>query len=213
MNLRSSLITTIALGVSVCMVTAASAASFTADSISLAPGPKVTADVDGRDVYLEPQVLTDSHGNSIRVFCIDPSGTDVLGTQSPAIQYNASSDLAQLGLTSIQAGEIQWLDNYSVGKTDEFDDAIQGAMAEVKGSSVTNISDSVVADDLSTLMANLETASFQSGLIPTNMPSAQIVVPPPSAVPEPASWALMLVGFGGMGVAIRSRRRAIPALA
>lgn len=27
-----------------------------------------------------------------------------------------------------------------------------------------------------------------------------------AAVPEPASWALMLVGFGGMGIAIRRRR-------
>jgi hypothetical protein len=27
------------------------------------------------------------------------------------------------------------------------------------------------------------------------------------AVPEPASWAVMLVGFGGLGVAMRSRRK------
>ena len=27
------------------------------------------------------------------------------------------------------------------------------------------------------------------------------------AVPEPATWAMMLVGFGGMGVALRRRRR------
>ena len=32
---------------------------------------------------------------------------------------------------------------------------------------------------------------------------------PGAAVPEPASWALMLLGFGGLGAAMRSRRRAI----
>lgn len=35
----------------------------------------------------------------------------------------------------------------------------------------------------------------------------------PAAVPEPATWALMLVGFGGIGAALRSRRRAATAQA
>ena len=30
-------------------------------------------------------------------------------------------------------------------------------------------------------------------------------------VPEPATWALMLIGFGGMGLALRSRRGLLPA--
>jgi hypothetical protein len=34
-----------------------------------------------------------------------------------------------------------------------------------------------------------------------------------SAVPEPASWALMLLGFGGLGAALRSRRRMAAATA
>jgi hypothetical protein len=32
-----------------------------------------------------------------------------------------------------------------------------------------------------------------------------------SAVPEPAGWALMLVGFGALGAVLRSRRRAVAA--
>jgi len=33
-----------------------------------------------------------------------------------------------------------------------------------------------------------------------------------AAVPEPATWALMLIGFGGMGIAMRRRRRTSAAL-
>ena len=32
-----------------------------------------------------------------------------------------------------------------------------------------------------------------------------------AAVPEPASWAMMLIGFGGMGAAMRSRRKGLVA--
>lgn len=32
-----------------------------------------------------------------------------------------------------------------------------------------------------------------------------------TSVPEPATWALMLIGVGGLGVALRSRRRMVPA--
>jgi hypothetical protein len=34
-----------------------------------------------------------------------------------------------------------------------------------------------------------------------------------SAVPEPETWAMMLVGFGALGGALRSSRRRVPALA
>ncbi len=33
--------------------------------------------------------------------------------------------------------------------------------------------------------------------------------PAPGPVPEPASWAMMIVGFGAVGVALRGRRRRV----
>ena len=33
------------------------------------------------------------------------------------------------------------------------------------------------------------------------------VVPPPSGVPEPATWAMMMLGFGAMGFALRRRQK------
>jgi hypothetical protein len=37
----------------------------------------------------------------------------------------------------------------------------------------------------------------------------QISFTPNSAVPEPGTWAMMLLGFGGMGMAMRRRRRTV----
>ena len=39
------------------------------------------------------------------------------------------------------------------------------------------------------------------------------VTPPPSAVPEPATWAMMILGFGAAGAAVRNSRRRQAALA
>lgn len=36
---------------------------------------------------------------------------------------------------------------------------------------------------------------------------------PAGAVPEPSTWALMILGFGGIGVALRGRRKMLPAVA
>jgi hypothetical protein len=36
--------------------------------------------------------------------------------------------------------------------------------------------------------------------------TGDLPAPPPAAVPEPAAWAAMLLGLGGLGAALRSRR-------
>jgi hypothetical protein len=39
-----------------------------------------------------------------------------------------------------------------------------------------------------------------------------VVPSPPPAVPEPSTWAMMLVGFAGIGYAVARRKRAVPAI-
>lgn len=51
-----------------------------------------------------------------------------------------------------------------------------------------------------TAYLNIHTAAFPAGEIRGNF----------SAVPEPATWALMITGFALVGVAARSRRRLLP---
>ncbi len=43
--------------------------------------------------------------------------------------------------------------------------------------------------------------------------TAALTLASPSAVPEPASWAMILIGFTGLATALRSRRRATTKLA
>jgi hypothetical protein len=41
--------------------------------------------------------------------------------------------------------------------------------------------------------------------------ASQGVANSPSAAPEPATWALMMLAVGGMGASLRTRRRAVKA--
>ena len=46
-------------------------------------------------------------------------------------------------------------------------------------------------------------------VVALNVRDVQFADALPTAVPEPATWALMLLGFGGLGAALRSRRSAL----
>ncbi|MBN8808643.1 MAG: PEPxxWA-CTERM sorting domain-containing protein [Sphingomonas sp.] len=53
-----------------------------------------------------------------------------------------------------------------------------------------------------------QTLSFLSNGTPNGLPPVALLdnVSLTAAVPEPASWALMIVGFGAMGYSLRRRR-------
>jgi hypothetical protein len=100
---------------------------------------------------------------------------------------------------------------------------LAGAANQDSLSSYTLQAGSYYADN-SNLNKLLSGASFGSFAIRTTAPIAFFELkqmsydptgtpPPPGAVPEPATWAMMLLGFGGIGMALRrSRRRGKQAL-
>ncbi|THD64340.1 PEPxxWA-CTERM sorting domain-containing protein [Phenylobacterium sp.] len=51
------------------------------------------------------------------------------------------------------------------------------------------------------------TGAFLSLTLGADSTGVVIAPPPAGGVPEPATWALMIVGFGGVGALLRSRRR------
>ncbi|WP_114226440.1 MULTISPECIES: PEPxxWA-CTERM sorting domain-containing protein [Sphingomonas] len=60
-----------------------------------------------------------------------------------------------------------------------------------------------------------QTLSFLATGTPNGLPPVALLdnVSVTAAVPEPATWALMLIGFGAVGVSMRKRRAHIPAMA
>jgi hypothetical protein len=55
-----------------------------------------------------------------------------------------------------------------------------------------------------------ETVTINPGLIgsPGGFPPLPAPAPPPAVVPEPTTWAMLVIGFGVMGTALRRSRRA-----
>lgn len=56
-------------------------------------------------------------------------------------------------------------------------------------------------------VTNWDDTNFQSGLAFAGLTIDSVPIDPPGAVPEPGTWAMMILGFGAVGGAMRSRRR------
>ncbi len=88
----------------------------------------------------------------------------------------------------------------------------------INGVSYTPVVTSFSASSEWLTVSGLSLSGSSLTLMPDSNPNAwtfisEVTFNGATGVPEPASWALMLVGFGGLGVALRSRRRTAIAVA
>lgn len=185
-------------------------------------------------VYVSPQYLNGTlNGKTVQLFayCVDilhysgPGSFNVVslleylgGTSAiPSVAANASVKYDRLAALIAETG----------GRTDaDGDAATQAAIWEIlydsngydlasgnfKISNVHNDWD-LVSDSnslLATAVANAgKTGSDLQFFVAENSDKQDMLFWMKSPVPEPGSWAMMLIGFGGIGLAVRRRRQLV----
>jgi hypothetical protein len=86
------------------------------------------------------------------------------------------------------------------------------AATDVGALTIRGRSDCCAARDIFTYFAYNGSTLVASGVLDATNSDHYAEVALPGAVPEPASWMMLLAGFGAVGFAMRSRKRAVTAL-
>ena len=134
------------------------------------------------------------------------------GAPLSSAQADNMSGLARLGYQFYASNDPDWINK---------DYAIQGAIWANEYSTPGNpftvsFSDPTVESYLTTFLAMTFGPPPLRGLHSTNaqgLIDVQSLIPTNLGVPEPSTWAMMLVGFGGLGAAMRARRKPATATA
>ncbi len=189
----------------------------------------------GLNVYEGPLTfsVTDGSGtHNITAFCVDLFDEIDLGTFSPSLQYQTESltttrdvDGQQLGtgLSVTQLTQINRLVTLASGLEVNASTnaanlaAIQGAIWMIENPTYTvtshNSLDSMTSGYIT---QSLFTNPVTTGYLPTGVETTIIssstyhqafTFSVPGGVPEPATWAMMIIGFGGVGAVRRKRRK------
>jgi len=163
--------------------------------------------------WTTPILMTDTQGQTLVVVCDDlnhvvyvganqhlkydigPVQVDGLGDPLSAAQSNEMGQLANIGKF-----------DYSKHTTAGEDGAIaaQAAIWGVEYGVQVSSTDPIIQKDITADLKVSDNGRGDAfGLLADNGQQSQIT----GGVPEPATWAMMLMGFGGLGAAMRGARR------
>ncbi len=186
----------------------ASAVDFTVVKTSMSS--PYTANLSGfgidETVRLGPIDFTTDAGMDYLLYCLDPFHTITIGNQDPSLIYDkgvVSNDFGGHVFTVTQLGNINWL--LQVGRNpidDVHGAAIQADIWTHEGMTVGGLA-APVQTYFDFLESHMGSASGANTFSWNSLDGHQSFG---GGVPEPATWALLIMGFGGIGALIRRRR-------
>ena len=179
-------------------------------------------------VYVSPQYLSGTlDGNAVQLFayCVD-----ILHNSGPG-SFNVVSLFDYLGGSTAKYNQLVALIAAAGGPGNaDSDAATQAAVWEImyENSSydvgtgnfaISNISNDLdLKNDANSLLTQAVADAGKTGsnlqlFVAVNSDKQDMLFWTTSAVPEPTTWAMMLLGFGGIGFAMRRRKSGTPQLA
>ena len=190
---------------------AASAATVIVTDVETGNGNENNVTVAGHgSPWTTPILMTIQGGGTIVVFCddldhdVNVGGGQHLSYHTGPVTVDGKGNMLGAGVSN-EMGQLANIGKYDYAKGDE-DGAIaaQAAIWGIEyGVAVTSSDKTIEGDLLLDLMVKDNGRGDASGLIADNGQQSQIT----GGVPEPATWAMMLMGFGGLGAALRGARR------